>query len=170
VTAVSGRSKLSIIWSCGEANNMMKAMKRYLIQILVISLLALGLAGCSATGSQSSSKEFRSATDTVQVWLKEIRGDYGADSEYLGIWRVQRPDNKNEAFFYSMRAAIRTQYGQNFNIDKVWVQKELGPHIKLVAFQLSGNGRQGTHGLWVYTETGAMWAIYGTSDETPPSY
>lgn len=144
-------------------------MKRYLILILLTLVLISGSAGCSNIENQSSSnKEFRSATETVQEWLKEIRGDYRDDSEYLGIWRVQRPDGRNEEFFYSMRATIRTQYGQNFGIGKVWVEKELSPYVKLVAYELSGNGKQGTHGLWVYTENGVMWAIYGTSDEPPP--
>jgi len=145
-------------------------MKRYILPILATLVMASGFAGCSNTGNQSSNKEFRSATDTVQVWLKEIRGDYQDDSEYLGIWRVQRPDKQNEAFFYSMRTAIRTKYGQNFIIGRVWVEKELSPYVKLVAYELSGNAKQGTHGLWVYSETGIMWAIYGTSDETPPAY
>ena len=144
-------------------------VKRYLIPILVMLMLALGFIACSNSENQSSNnKEFRSATDTVEVWLREIRGDYRDDSEYLGIWRVQRPDRRNEDFFYSMRAAIRTQYGQKFKIGRVWVEKELSPYIKLVAYELSGNGKQGTHGLWVYTENGVMWAIYGTSDEPPP--
>lgn len=150
---------------------MTETMKRYIILILATLVMVSGFTGCSSTENQStSSKEFRSATDTVQVWLKEIRGDYQDDSEYLGIWRVQRPDKKNKDFFYSMRAAIRSRYGQNFQIGKVWVEKELSPQIKLVAYELNGNGKQGTHGLWVYTESGAMWAIYGTSDEPPPAY
>lgn len=143
-------------------------MKRYLIPILVTLVLVSGFAGCSNAENQSSNnKEFRSATETVQEWLKEIRGDYD-DSEYLGIWRVQRPDGRDEAFFYSMRAAIRTEYGQNFKIGRVWIEKGLSPYVKLVAYELSGNGKQGTYGLWVYTGNGVMWAIYGTSDEPPP--
>jgi len=145
------------------------AVKRYIIPILATLVMASGFAGCSNTENQGSSTEFRSATDTVRVWLQEIRGDYQDDSEYLGIWRVQRPDKKNEEFFYSMRAAIRTQYGPNFQIGKVWIDKELSSHIKLVAYELSGNGKQGTHGLWVYTGNGTMWAIYGTSDDPPPA-
>lgn len=144
-------------------------MKRYLIPILVMLVLASGFGGCSNTENRSSSsKEFRSATETVEVWLTEIRGDYQDDSEYLGIWRVQRPDKRNEDFFYSMRLTIRAQYGQKFKIGKVWVEKELSPYVKLVAYELSGNGKQGIHGLWVYTENRVMWAIYGTSTEPPP--
>jgi len=145
-------------------------MNKLVTILLMMMLCSSTLTACSTgDGQGSSSKEFRSATETVQEWLREVRGDYKDDSELLGTWRVQRPDGRDEEFFFSMRTAIRTEYGQNFKIGKVWIEKELSPYVKLVAYELSGNGKQGTYGLWVYTGNGVMWAIYGTSDEPPPS-